>query len=104
MGFDTILLVHYHGSLLHSVAFNAAAYFSKRHQARMVTPTSLVFGEQGGRFYRAPGTHAQGSGLDLSIVQPIIDLHQGTMRLGSPPSGVGLQVSIDLPRVRGVRI
>ena len=58
----------------------------------------------GRRFYRAPGTHAPGSGLGLSIVQRIIDLHRGTMRLESPPTGVGLQVSIELPRVRGERI
>jgi two-component system sensor histidine kinase QseC len=51
----------------------------------------------GRRFYRAPGTHAPGSGLGLSIVQRIIDLHRGTMRLDSPATGVGLQVSIELP-------
>jgi creatinine amidohydrolase/Fe(II)-dependent formamide hydrolase-like protein len=47
-GFGTILLVHFHGSPLHSVAFNdAAAYVSDRYKARMVNLTSLVFGEQG---------------------------------------------------------
>ena len=47
-GFGTILLVHFHGSPLHSVAFNdAAGYVSDRHKARMVNLTSLVFGEQG---------------------------------------------------------
>lgn len=55
----------------------------------------------GRRFYRPPGTHAPGSGLGLSIVQRIIDLHRGTMRLESPPAGVGLQVSIELPCVPG---
>jgi len=53
----------------------------------------------GRRFYRVPGTHASGSGLGLSIVQRIIDLHRGTLRLESPPTGVGLQVSIELPRL-----
>ena len=53
----------------------------------------------GRRFYRVPGTHAPGSGLGLSIVQRIIDLHRGTLRLESPPAGVGLQVSIELPRL-----
>ena len=47
-GFGTILLVHYHGRPLHSVAFNdAASYVSDRYQAHMVNLTSLVFGEQG---------------------------------------------------------
>ena len=47
-GFGTILLIHFHGSPLHSVAFNdAAGYVSDRYKARMVNLTSLVFGEQG---------------------------------------------------------
>jgi len=47
-GFRTILLVHFHGRPLHSVAFNdAAAYVSDRYSVRMVNLTSLVFGEQG---------------------------------------------------------
>jgi len=58
----------------------------------------------GRRFYRAPGTQAPGSGLGLSIVQRIIDLHRGTMRLDSSSTRVGLQVSIELPRVRAERV
>ena len=47
-GFGTILLVHFHGRPLHSVAFNdAAGYVSDRYKVRMVNLTSLVFGEQG---------------------------------------------------------
>jgi signal transduction histidine kinase len=53
------------------------------------------------RFYRAPGTQAPGSGLGLSIVQRILDLHRGTIRLDSPATTVGLQVTIALPRVVG---
>ena len=53
----------------------------------------------GRRFYRAPGTQAPGSGLGLSIVQRIIDLHRGTIRLDSPATTLGLQVTIALPRV-----
>jgi two-component system sensor histidine kinase QseC len=55
----------------------------------------------GRRFYRAPGTQAPGSGLGLSIVQRILDLHRGTMRLDSPATTIGLQVTIALPRVVG---
>ena len=47
-GFGTILLVHFHGRPLHSVAFNdAASYVSDRYKVRMVNLTSLVFGEEG---------------------------------------------------------
>lgn len=53
----------------------------------------------GRRFYRAPGTQAPGSGLGLSIVQRIVDLHRGTIRLDSPATTIGLQVRIALPRV-----
>jgi len=53
----------------------------------------------GRRFYRAPGMQAPGSGLGLSIVQRILDLHRGTTRLDSPATTIGLQVMIALPRV-----
>ncbi len=61
---------------------------------------------RGGHFinYRAPGTHAPGSGLGLSIVQRIVDLHRGTMRPEPPLTGIGLEVSIALPRVQGERV
>jgi len=56
----------------------------------------------GRRFYRAPGTKAAGSGLGLSIVQRITELHRGTIRLETSPTGIGLQVVVVLPRVREV--
>jgi two-component system, OmpR family, sensor kinase len=56
----------------------------------------------GRRFYRAPATKAAGSGLGLSIVQRITDLHRGTVRLETSPTGIGLQVVVVLPRVREV--
>ncbi len=55
----------------------------------------------GRRFYRTPGTQAPGSGLGLSIVQRILDLHRGTIRLDTPATKIGLQVTIALPRVVG---
>ena len=53
----------------------------------------------GRRFYRAPGTQPPGSGLGLSIIQRIVDLHRGAMRLETPVTGVGLQVTVLLPRL-----
>jgi two-component system sensor histidine kinase QseC len=51
------------------------------------------------RFYRVIGTKAQGSGLGLAIVQQIVKLHKGSVILGTPTSGVGLEVEVLLPRV-----
>ena len=55
----------------------------------------------GRRFYRAPGTRASGSGLGLSIVQRILDLHRGMISFDTPATAVGLEVTIVLPRVVG---
>ena len=46
------------------------------------------------RFYRPLGTTASGSGLGLSIVQRIAELHQATVTFTSAPSGTGLWVSV----------
>ena len=54
----------------------------------------------GRRFYRVPGTQASGSGLGLSIVQRILDLHGGTIALDAPETTGGLRVTITLPRMR----
>jgi two-component system sensor histidine kinase QseC len=51
----------------------------------------------GRRFYRVPGSKADGSGLGLSIVQRIADLHHGNVRLEASPAGSGLQVVVVLP-------
>ncbi|KAA8732154.1 hypothetical protein F4V57_11090 [Acinetobacter qingfengensis] len=51
------------------------------------------------RFYRILGTEQQGSGLGLSIVQRIVDLHQGELSFISGLTPVqGLGVCIKLPR------
>jgi two-component system, OmpR family, sensor histidine kinase QseC len=57
----------------------------------------------GRRFYRAPGTQAPGSGLGLSIVHRILDLHRGRMQFDAPPTGSGLQVTVALRRMRDAR-
>ncbi|HJW57949.1 MAG TPA: ATP-binding protein, partial [Burkholderiaceae bacterium] len=48
------------------------------------------------RFYRVPGTQAEGSGLGLSIVKQIADAHQATVALDN--TGHGLHVSVVFPR------
>ncbi|HET7696640.1 MAG TPA: ATP-binding protein [Vicinamibacterales bacterium] len=53
----------------------------------------------GRRFHRPAGTKPPGSGLGLSIVQRIVDLHRGTLRLAPPAAGAGLEVTVSLPRV-----
>jgi two-component system sensor histidine kinase QseC len=58
----------------------------------------------GRRFYRAPGTQAPGSGLGLSIVRRVLDLHRGRMQFEAPPTGSGLRVTVALPRVRDARV
>lgn len=46
------------------------------------------------RFYRALGTSASGSGLGLSIVQRIADIHQAQLRIETGRSGAGLSITL----------
>ena len=49
------------------------------------------------RFYRIIGSQQTGTGLGLNIVHQIIGLHQGSIKLQTPPSGIGLCVRVCLP-------
>jgi signal transduction histidine kinase len=52
------------------------------------------------RFWRGarrPELRASGSGLGLSIVRSIVDMHEGSINLTSSPE-VGTRVTVDLPR------
>jgi signal transduction histidine kinase len=53
------------------------------------------------RFCRIAGTDSEGSGLGLSIVKRIVELHHGTMELGVPASGQGVTVRVRLPSASG---
>jgi signal transduction histidine kinase len=48
------------------------------------------------RFQRLAGADIPGSGLGLSIVKQVVDLHGGTITLTTPPGG-GLRVEVELP-------
>ena len=50
------------------------------------------------RFYRQLGTKASGSGLGLSIVQKIADLHQATIILESSSKEGGLKITVAFPK------
>ncbi len=46
------------------------------------------------RFYRMPGSEASGSGLGLSIVQRIAEIHAAKLTFSEGPEGRGLRVSV----------
>ena len=46
------------------------------------------------RFFRVVGSASPGSGLGLSIVQQIAQLHHAEIHLSTPPSGKGLQIEV----------
>ncbi|MBK6631002.1 MAG: sensor histidine kinase N-terminal domain-containing protein [Betaproteobacteria bacterium] len=49
------------------------------------------------RFYRVLGSGEEGSGLGLSIVKRIADLHRAGVSLGAGPDGRGLRVEVAFP-------
>ncbi len=51
------------------------------------------------RFYRLLGTGEEGSGLGLSIVQRIAEIHGATLELGAGVDGKGLRVTVTFPVV-----
>lgn len=55
----------------------------------------------GRRFYRPAGALTQGSGLGLSLVQRIAEIHDGSVRYLRSGEGHGLQVQVTLPAAPG---
>lgn len=49
------------------------------------------------RFYRILGSGEKGSGLGLSIVKEVAELHHATVELGEGPDGHGLRVTLRFP-------
>jgi two-component system sensor histidine kinase QseC len=58
-------------------------------------------GKVGRRFYRIPGTAESGSGLGLSIVNRVAEMHGATVSLDDGPGGRGLRVSVAFPKAAG---
>lgn len=71
------------------------AIIKVRDNGRGVEPEELA--RLGQRFYRVLGTDEIGSGLGLSIVKKIVELHRGEMHLRSKPEIDGLEVSLIFP-------
>jgi two-component system sensor histidine kinase TctE len=51
------------------------------------------------RFYRTLGTSVSGSGLGLSIVQEIAEIHDAVVRLTSGPDGTGTSAIVQFPKI-----
>ena len=56
------------------------------------------------RFFRSAGAGSAGSGLGLSIVSRITELHGGTLEIGPPASGHGVSLRVDLPLAVGTLV
>lgn len=56
------------------------------------------------RFYRLPSHSGQGNGcgLGLSIVQEIVNRHQGHIHLSTPACGHGLLITLTFPGIRSI--
>jgi two-component system, OmpR family, sensor histidine kinase QseC len=65
-----------------------------------IAPTEAELGRLGERFFRVPGNEATGSGLGLSIVRRIAQLHDATVRFARSPKLGGLLVDVGFPRAR----
>lgn len=80
-------------------AQGAQAVLTVSDNGRGIAATELERVQQ--RFYRganADFSSSQGSGLGLSIVKRIVELHQGRLSITTPDSGSGIAVTISLPR------
>ena len=58
------------------------------------------------RFYRILGTNVDGSGLGLAIVREIVERHEGSISIGTNPSGKdaalpGTLISVEFAAVQG---
>lgn len=52
------------------------------------------------RFFRQLGNKTEGSGLGLSIVAQIVDLHNATIRVLLPKTGIGTEMRVSFPKMK----
>lgn len=74
---------------------NGAARLSVSDDGPGVTPENRARLTE--RFFRVLGSDQGGSGLGLSIVKRIVELHGATLQFGAGDGGRGLAVTIDFP-------
>ena len=95
------------GVLLRNLVDNAVRYSPAGTTVRVeIAPGRIVVTDEGPgiapeerskvgeRFYRILGSGEEGSGLGLSIVRRIADIHGAQLILGAPPAGKGLQATL----------
>ena len=59
------------------------------------TPDHFQRLEEGQRFYRVPGSEGDGSGLGMSIVQRICELHGAQLTVGRRAEGDGFAAQVE---------
>jgi two-component system sensor histidine kinase QseC len=99
--------------LLRNLLDNAVRYSPPGTTVRVaVSPSGLAVTDEGPgvapgererlgqRFYRALGSGETGSGLGLSIVRRIAEIHRARLSFGEGPGGKGLRVGLEWPDPR----
>lgn len=79
-----------------ALSMDATTKFLIENQCQPITEQEWHLITQ--RFYRAPGSQGNGSGLGMSIIQRICELHGAEFTVGRRASGAGFSVSIEFPR------
>jgi signal transduction histidine kinase len=71
---------------------NGAAQMSIENQCQDISDQQWQLITQ--RFYRVPGSHGDGSGLGMSIVQRICELHSAQLSVGRRATGDGFSARV----------